>query len=225
MYKKAKERRSLGMMTRKIVQKSFSGERYLREHEQMLWIGKSARHMATRTAGDLNEPTDIATAVQQTAAIEEEIITIPRSAVDSWRSSTSGMSTLYSSVSNMRPGAGTRASSSSGGYNRAFSVYSGASNISTDTDSFLRLPSSASLPVFAPRRTFLPGSASGNLSPTKGHQSRLSTNSYTRSISTAGREQLRGLDREDFNQYRNSDVSSIMRDEFLRSSAFWRLSG
>ena len=41
MYEKTEERRALGMKSREIVQKSFGGERYLREHEQMLWIGKA----------------------------------------------------------------------------------------------------------------------------------------------------------------------------------------
>jgi glycosyltransferase involved in cell wall biosynthesis len=41
MYEKVEERKSLGMKSRAIVQKSFGGERYLREHEQMLWIGKA----------------------------------------------------------------------------------------------------------------------------------------------------------------------------------------
>jgi glycosyltransferase involved in cell wall biosynthesis len=41
MYSKSAERRALGMMARSIVQESFSGERYLREHEQMLWVGKA----------------------------------------------------------------------------------------------------------------------------------------------------------------------------------------
>jgi glycosyltransferase involved in cell wall biosynthesis len=45
MYEKKEYRRKLGMMARDIVQKSFSGERYLREHEQMLWIGKSNYEM------------------------------------------------------------------------------------------------------------------------------------------------------------------------------------
>ncbi|KAJ5930600.1 Glycosyl transferase family 1 [Penicillium verhagenii] len=49
MYEKTAQRRELGMKTRQIVQKSFSGARYLREHEQMLWIGKSASTMARRT--------------------------------------------------------------------------------------------------------------------------------------------------------------------------------
>jgi hypothetical protein len=45
MYEKSPQRRKLGMMARNIVQKSFGGERYLREHEQMLWIGKSCYEM------------------------------------------------------------------------------------------------------------------------------------------------------------------------------------
>ncbi|KAF2808374.1 glycosyl transferase [Mytilinidion resinicola] len=45
MYEKSGQRRKLGMMAREIVQKSFSGERYLREHEQMLWVGKSVYEM------------------------------------------------------------------------------------------------------------------------------------------------------------------------------------
>ncbi len=41
MYEKTEQRKALGMRSREIVQKSFGGERYLREHEQMLWIGKA----------------------------------------------------------------------------------------------------------------------------------------------------------------------------------------
>ncbi|KAJ5965947.1 hypothetical protein N7481_012661 [Penicillium waksmanii] len=214
MYSKSEQRRKLGMMTRNIVQKSFSGDRYLREHEQMLWIGKSAKMMASRAAGDAMEPADIATAVEQTATVEEEVITIPRNAVHSWRSSTiSGMSTLYSSVSNY-PLQSYR--------NRPTSDISALSlsNVSTDTESFARLP------VFAPRRSMLshdgmPGSRSPagmrspNLRASLAGQRR--PHSYTRSVSTAGREQLRGLNREDLLQYRNSDVSNIVREDFLRS--------
>lgn len=46
MYEKSPQRRELGMRARQIVQRSFSGDRYLREHEQMLWIGKFAKTMA-----------------------------------------------------------------------------------------------------------------------------------------------------------------------------------
>lgn len=45
MYEKTDQRRKLGMMARSIVQKSFGGERYLREHEQMLWVGKATHDM------------------------------------------------------------------------------------------------------------------------------------------------------------------------------------
>jgi hypothetical protein len=45
MYDKTEHRRKLGMMARSIVQKSFGGERYLREHEQMLWVGKACYEM------------------------------------------------------------------------------------------------------------------------------------------------------------------------------------
>lgn len=40
MYQKTPQRRRLGMLGRANVLSSFSEERYLREHEQMLWIGK-----------------------------------------------------------------------------------------------------------------------------------------------------------------------------------------
>lgn len=40
MYDKQEHRRRLGMLGRDNVLKNFSSERYLREHEQMLWIGK-----------------------------------------------------------------------------------------------------------------------------------------------------------------------------------------
>ncbi|KAL3256248.1 hypothetical protein ABHI18_007738, partial [Aspergillus niger] len=223
MYEKSEHRRKLGMMTRKIVQKSFSGDRYLREHEQMLWIGKSANIMANRPHVNLQEPTDVATALQQTLPIDEEVITIPRSAVNSWRSSAaSGMSTLYSSVSNF-PMLAT-------GNQRPSSIRSSLSNTSTDASSFMRLPSSASLPVFAPRQTLSfssgPGGdthlSPGRLSPVV---SRSGRHSRSQSISTAGREQLRGLQREDLHQYRNSDVSMIMREEFLQSSIFRGIEG
>ncbi|CAK37869.1 uncharacterized protein An02g11410, partial [Aspergillus niger] len=223
MYEKSEHRRKLGMMTRKIVQKSFSGDRYLREHEQMLWIGKSAKIMANRPHVNLQEPTDVATALQQTLPIDEEVITIPRSAVNSWRSSAaSGMSTLYSSVSNF-PMLPT-------GNQRPSSIRSSLSNTSTDASSFMRLPSSASLPVFAPRQTLSfsggPGGdthlSPGRLSPVV---SRSGRHSRSQSISTAGREQLRGLQREDLHQYRNSDVSMIMREEFLQSSIFRGIEG
>jgi len=49
MYDQTNARRKLGMMSRDIVQKSFSGDRYLREHEQMLWVGKARKDMSRST--------------------------------------------------------------------------------------------------------------------------------------------------------------------------------
>ncbi|KAL4783564.1 hypothetical protein BJX76DRAFT_357832 [Aspergillus varians] len=40
MYAKVEQRRKFGMLGRKNVQNSFSSDRYLREHEQLLWLGK-----------------------------------------------------------------------------------------------------------------------------------------------------------------------------------------
>ncbi|KAI2721186.1 hypothetical protein CBS147354_5868 [Penicillium roqueforti] len=210
MYEKSEHRRKLGMMTRTIVQKSFSGDRYLREHEQMLWIGKSAKMMASRAAGDPIEPADVAAAIE--TGVDEEIITIPRDAVNSWRSSAqSGISTVYSSMSHIP---------SRGGYHRPMSDISAMSmsNVSTDTESFARLP------VFAPRTTVLsPGSkspiwtSSHRLSVLNARPTLSRPQSYARSVSTVGREQLRGLQREDYLPYRNSDVSVANREDFLRA--------
>jgi glycosyltransferase involved in cell wall biosynthesis len=56
MYEYNEQRRKLGMMGRANVLSSFDSERYLREHEQMLWIGKyrspSWKHKASRSVSD-----------------------------------------------------------------------------------------------------------------------------------------------------------------------------
>lgn len=44
MYAKQEQRRALGMKGRDNVLNSFSSHRYLREHEQMLWLGKYQSH-------------------------------------------------------------------------------------------------------------------------------------------------------------------------------------
>lgn len=51
MYEQTAARRRLGMLASAIVQKSFSGERYLREHEQMLWVGKAKKDMRLAAEG------------------------------------------------------------------------------------------------------------------------------------------------------------------------------
>lgn len=50
MYEKVEERKALGIRCRHIVEKSFGGERYLREHEQMLWVGKARYDLKVKTA-------------------------------------------------------------------------------------------------------------------------------------------------------------------------------
>ncbi|KAF2458193.1 hypothetical protein BDY21DRAFT_420854 [Lineolata rhizophorae] len=55
MYDKTEQRRKLGLMAREIVQKAFSGERYLREHEQMLWIGKAHYEMRAGSTPGAND--------------------------------------------------------------------------------------------------------------------------------------------------------------------------
>jgi hypothetical protein len=52
MYDQTAARRRLGMRASEIVRKSFSGERYLREHEQMLWVGKAKKDMRCASAGE-----------------------------------------------------------------------------------------------------------------------------------------------------------------------------
>lgn len=52
MYTETPARRRLGMLGRNIVKKSFDGTRYLREHEQMLWIGKAQKDMRSIPMAD-----------------------------------------------------------------------------------------------------------------------------------------------------------------------------
>ncbi|ORY18988.1 putative glycosyl transferase [Clohesyomyces aquaticus] len=58
IYAKTEQRRRLGMLGRENVLKNFSEERYLREHEQMLWIGKhrSGSYRATQRKAELARP-------------------------------------------------------------------------------------------------------------------------------------------------------------------------
>lgn len=48
MYEKTKERHELGLKSREVILKSFSGARYLREHEQMYWLGNFRYHQRAR---------------------------------------------------------------------------------------------------------------------------------------------------------------------------------
>lgn len=96
MYDQSSPRRALGLKTREIVQKSFSGNRYLREHEQMLWIGKSRKLMQNRNYRELSDsPTDISRALQLSTSINDEVV--PPSARISLRAPS------LASLSSLRP--------------------------------------------------------------------------------------------------------------------------
>lgn len=87
MLEKTEQRRRLGMLGRNNVLGNFSSERYLREHEQMLWIGKyRSGHYRTRNSTlsssmDSSETTSI-----EKAAVQQTILSLktPRLAPESW---------------------------------------------------------------------------------------------------------------------------------------------
>lgn len=243
MYDKSEQRRKLGIMTRNIVQKSFSGDRYLREHEQMLWIGKSQTLIARRNVNEA-ESEDIVRAMELAAApAEEEVITIPRSIVNSWRTSAaSGISsafTDYTAVNSMpaitEPEQARRAKAKDTRPMSARSAYSSDSAnagfpllVQDGTDSG---PPSPTLPIFAPNprhsamSSIRPSMHSRNGSGSHRSIHRLrspppsvggtnaSTLNRSRNSSPGRRYQLRGLAKENLRLYRNSDLSFALRDE------------
>lgn len=86
MIEKQEQRRKLGMMGRKNVLKNFSSERYLREHEQMLWIGKyssTSHRQHRRTASQKSRPQSVAESSILAQCIEQT----PRSVFGSCRDS------------------------------------------------------------------------------------------------------------------------------------------
>jgi glycosyltransferase involved in cell wall biosynthesis len=86
MYEKSPQRRALGLRNRAIVESSYGGARYLREHEQMLWIGKSHHHMAERMRAS-NHVTNGYLRTPMLAQPDEVARVIPRSVAPSyWRS-------------------------------------------------------------------------------------------------------------------------------------------
>ncbi|KAM7186564.1 glycosyl transferase [Naviculisporaceae sp. PSN 640] len=72
MYAKTEQRRALGLRGRANVLKNFSEERYLREHEQMLWIGKD-KSRANRERRERME--------RAAMMLAREIATVPGSAL------------------------------------------------------------------------------------------------------------------------------------------------
>ncbi|KAJ5639698.1 Glycosyl transferase family 1 [Penicillium longicatenatum] len=189
MYEKTEQRRELGMKTRQIVQKSFSGARYLREHEQMLWVGKSATAMARYT-----------TAIEYPATVEDQIVTTTPRLVH------------VAPQGNKNP-------------TTSHSLSLGSSNSDTDIESL------GHLQLFTPRHSSLSvkntlgrNQATNPMRPQSFRSSlanQLQSQSHAGSMSSAGRDQLRGLRREDLMQFRSSDVSLIMSQDFLRSGMLW----
>lgn len=189
MYEKTEQRRELGMKTRQIVQKSFSGARYLREHEQMLWIGKAVTAMTRHK-----------TAIEHPTTVKGQIVT------------TTPVLTHCTSQCNHDPPIPD-------------DLALGLSNPSTDIESLGRLPVSTS------RHSNLPIQDTPGRNPATKPKwstsfrssiaSQLQSQSQTGSMSTASRDQLRSLRREDLLQFRSADVSLIMSQDFLRSGMLW----
>jgi len=60
MYDKTADRRALGLRLRAVVLRSFHGDRYLREHEQMYWIQRMMAEQRRARTGPVKLPTGIA---------------------------------------------------------------------------------------------------------------------------------------------------------------------
>ncbi|ETN38635.1 uncharacterized protein HMPREF1541_06672 [Cyphellophora europaea CBS 101466] len=168
MYAKQEQRRKLGLMTRNIVQKSFGGDRYLREHEQMLWIGKSRRMQEVRNYGELSDdPADISLALHLNAPIDDDII--PRSARPSinWSrrgslsaspipaihdesqlifSNGGGRSTRNSSRPGSKLSHVSTSSDDDGDFDQRFSGRGGRGGANNDVTALPRVPTEGSLP-------------------------------------------------------------------------------
>lgn len=73
MYDKTEQRRKLGLLGRENIFKNFSSERYLREHEQMLWLGKyqSRRAFACERSSSAGSSSPAAKLEPSTVVVEE----------------------------------------------------------------------------------------------------------------------------------------------------------
>ncbi|KAH8694067.1 glycosyl transferase [Talaromyces proteolyticus] len=191
MYDKKEQRRKLGMMTRSIVQKSFSGDRYLREHEQMLWVGKSLKKSFSQGKNFHSRPESASETSQAITAVEEHIITAPPNAIISGRSSMSGVVTPTTIATDLPRNSTFRGDT----------IYSRNSGT----------PSLSSMESSANRHLRLPGFA-----PPRGGLPTTLLNEKKRSLPAR-------LRREDLRQYRNSDLSMILRDGFLSPNSKGRV--
>ncbi|OJJ48200.1 hypothetical protein ASPZODRAFT_14349 [Penicilliopsis zonata CBS 506.65] len=186
MYEKSQHRRKLGMMTRTIVQKSFSGDRYLREHEQMLWIGKALQLMASRsTASDravVEQGTNDYSFAREGGGGPS---TDSRNAMGSGQTSAiSAVSAPYTDASSLpifRDGRRDSSTKSSG---------INSTPISASGDYYSLRSPDAPLPVLFPREVPRYSRASSHPHPFNQYRT---SRSRSLSISTAGRKQFHGL--------------------------------
>lgn len=201
----------------------------------MLWIGKARKLMANRVTGDQDHQRDN---IDISAPPDEEVITIPRSAVHSWRSSAaSGMSSTFTTLSNFPMfdngiGNGGRPMSA-----RSTSAMSITSSISNDGETLRGgvqghghghghghglTVSRGRLPIFAPREgsSRMSGrysalsygrdsSVSSIMSARHGHSRSVSRNGPSLTPSPGVSPILRAIRPDECRAYRDSDVSVL----------------
>ena len=98
MYAKKEQRQKVGSRLRGIVQKSFSGDRYLREHEQMLWLGKHIHQSRMELVAREN-----GTHVVETTMMEEMYVSVDsREYRPEFLRHVSGFSAFNSTTSELR---------------------------------------------------------------------------------------------------------------------------
>jgi len=102
MYDKTEQRRRLGMLGRDNVLKNFSSERYLREHEQMLWIGKhrSPIYRVRRSTPPSSNNSSV-WLMKEKSAFEVTPLRNPRLTPESWVSLSAASTLRPSSTSSL----------------------------------------------------------------------------------------------------------------------------
>ncbi|KAJ5288588.1 Glycosyl transferase family 1 [Penicillium angulare] len=204
MYEKSPQCRALGMKTRQIVQESFSGERYLREHEQMLWIGKFAKMMSSQAAGtSLKGANLVADEAKHTTNYEKDVNNTSKTP-SSWHPSTAlDISTTHKVIAGHQ-----------NDQTEPITVPPAVALNGRRTDT---QPASDIATITTRRSGISPNDKPlGAIAPPQRLQS-----SFASLRSQAGHDQVRGLRRDDLLQYRNPDVNLIMSQDFLRSGMLW----
>lgn len=198
------------MKTPAIVQKSFSGDRYLREHEQVLWVGKYGKLMTNRIYPETEDSSKVETTINQ--PIEEKIISIPRRVfLPSW----GGSSMRSSECSSLQTSMGGHSTLMLDPHHRdrrdamSFTSRSSFTTRAESTmfrpDSYAQRPGSelrplGAWPVFAPRDSM----------KSKSELKKLAKRGLDKDGAERGRSKL----------YRSSDISSLATAERMNFSEF-----